>query len=148
MTHWVTTDDVQAFNKHFVHTDLLRDYGLLEAAVLRPQSTAFGEDAYPTLHEKAAALLHSLARNHPFVDGNKRTAWAATAVFYEINGHSIQPGIDPGRVVGLVVDVAEGLTDVPNIAAVLKEWAQPFPTPPEWIEDDEDDTDGGRHHKN
>ena len=39
MTHWVTTDDVQAFNKHFVHTDLLRDYGLLEAAVLRPQST-------------------------------------------------------------------------------------------------------------
>ncbi|WP_155769446.1 Fic family protein [Mycobacterium asiaticum] len=49
--------------------------GLLESAVLRPQATTFGDDAYPTTHEKAAALLHSLTRNHPFVDGNKRTAW-------------------------------------------------------------------------
>jgi death-on-curing protein len=147
MTMWLSTDNVQEFNARFVGQDMLRDFGLLESAVLRPQATTFSEDAYPTLHEKAAALLHSLARNHPFVDGNKRTAWAATAVFYEINGYTISTEVDPGQIVGLVVDVAEGLVDVPNIAAVLKDWAQPFPTPGEWI-DDEDPSDGrGRHHR-
>jgi death-on-curing protein len=102
------------------------------------------EDAYPTLHEKAAALLHSLARNHPFVDGNKRSSWAAVAVFYQINGYVIADMVDPGQVVGLVVDVAEGQLDVPAIAAYLKEWAQPFPTPAEWVDDPDDG--GGRHH--
>jgi death-on-curing protein len=145
MTIWVTTGNVQYFNERFVGPGMLRDFGLLESAVLRPQSTTFSEDAYPTLHEKAAALLHSLARNHPFVDGNKRTAWAATAVLYEINGYSISTLVDPGQIVGLVVDVAEGLLDVPNIAAVLKDWAQPFPIPAEWIDEDPDSR--GRHHR-
>lgn len=144
MPLWLTPDNVQAFNERFVGPDMLRDFGLLESAVLRPQATAFGDDAYPTLHEKSAALLHSLARNHPFVDGNKRTAWAATAVFYEINGYTISWEADPGQIVGLVVDVAEGLQDVLNIAAVLKGWAQPLPGPDGWI-DDEDNR--GRHHK-
>jgi death-on-curing protein len=143
MTNWLTTDDVQSFNKRFVGPDMLREFGLLEGAVMRPQATAFGEDAYPSLHDKAAALLHSLARNHPFVDGNKRTAWAATTVFYQINGHVIRE-IDPGLVVGLVVDVAEGLLDVQAIAATLKQWAVPFPIPTDWVEDD---SPPGRHHK-
>jgi death on curing protein len=143
-TYWLTTDDVQHFNERFVGPDMLRDFGALDAAVMRPQATAFGEDAYPTLHEKAAALLHSLARNHPFVDGNKRSSWAAVAVFYQINGYVIAGMVDPGRVVGLVVDVAEGQLDVPAIAAYLKEWAQPFPTPAEWVDDPDDG--GGRHH--
>src|SRR5260370_32185180 len=108
MTIWLSTDDVQRFNEHFVGPDMLRDFGLLDPAVVRPQATAFGEAASPTLHEKSAALLHSLARNHPFVDGNKRTAWAATAVFYEINGYTISVMVDPGQIVGLVVDIAEG----------------------------------------
>ncbi len=115
-----------------------------EAAVLRPQSTAFGDDAYPSLHEKSGALLHSLARNHPFVDGNKRTAWAATAVFYQLNGHIIVQE-DPGQIVSIVVDVAEGQLDVPNIAATLKVWAIPFPTPAEWIDDDAPSGETGRH---
>ena len=102
----------------------------------------------PTLHEKVAALLHSLARDHPFVDGNKRTAWAAAAVFYQINGHVIGAEVDDGLIVGLVVDVAEGLMDVPAIAAALKEWAQPYPTPAEWIDDDDPTDSGrGRHHR-
>jgi death on curing protein len=132
MTMWVTTDHVQDINKHFVGADMLRDFGLLESAILRPQSTAFGADAYPSLHEKAGALLHSLARNHPFVDGNKRTAWAATWVFYELNGYTLV--VDDGQIVGLVVDVAEGLADVAAIAGKLKEWATPFPTPDEWVD--------------
>lgn len=118
---YLTTNDVAGFNERFVGTDMLRDFGLLESAVLRPQSSAFEGDAYPSIHEKAAALLHGLTRNHPFVDGNKRTAWAATSVFYLLNGYSIP--VDPGLIVGLVVDVAEGLLDVPTIAATLKDWA-------------------------
>ena len=61
-------------NERFVGPDMLRDFGMLDSAVMRPQASAFGDDAYPTIHEKATALLHGLARNHPFVDGNKRTA--------------------------------------------------------------------------
>jgi death-on-curing protein len=136
MTTWLTTDDVRDFNQYFVGPDMLRDLGLLESALLRPQATAFGEDAYPTLHEKAAALLYSLTRNHPFVDGNKRTAWAATAVFYQINGYIIFA--EDGHIVGLVVDVAEGLLDVPFIASVLKDWTKPVPIPDEWIDTADD----------
>lgn len=99
---------------------------------MRPRASAFGDDAYPTLHEKAAALLLGLARNHPFVDGNKRTAWAATSVFYQINGHWLL--VDDSAVVGLVVDVAEGQLDVPNVAATLKSWAYPFPVSDEWMD--------------
>ena len=67
----------------------VRDYGLLEAALARPQATAFGKDAYPSLDAKAAALLHSLARNHALIDGNKRLALAATIAFYGLNGRRL-----------------------------------------------------------
>ena len=99
---------------------VVRDVGLLEAALARPQASAFCEDAYPLLHGKAAALLHSLARNHALVDGNKRLAWAACAVFLGINGHRVHASqVD---VVELVVAVAEGtLQDVEKIAERLQQ---------------------------
>lgn len=101
---------------------IVRDVGLLESAMGRPRTTVFGEDAYPDLHTKAAALLHSLARNHALVDGNKRLAWAAAAVFLGINGHRVSAGND--EVVEFVVAVAAGqLDDVVPIAARLREWA-------------------------
>jgi prophage maintenance system killer protein len=65
------------------------DAGLLEAAAARPQAMAFGADAYPDLHAKAAALVHSLARNHALVDGYKRLALGALAAFYGINGRRL-----------------------------------------------------------
>ena len=100
----------------------VRDVGLLESALGRPRATVFGEDAYPDLHTKAAALLHSLAGNHALVDGNKRLAWAAAAVFLGINGHRVSVGND--EVVELVLAVATGeLDDVVPIAARLREWA-------------------------
>ncbi|ASF12135.1 hypothetical protein NBRGN_023_00150 [Nocardia brasiliensis NBRC 14402] len=68
---------------------IVRDPGLLQAAVFRYRTTVFGEDAYPTVFDKAAALLESLARNHAFVDGNKRTAWTSAVVFLGINGHRV-----------------------------------------------------------
>jgi len=64
----------------------IRDVGLLGSAVARPQTSVFGEDAYPDVHSKAAALLQSIVNNHPLVDGNKRLGWLATAVFLELNG--------------------------------------------------------------
>ncbi len=82
------------------------------------QPDAVGEDAYPALHLKAAALLHSLAGNHALVDGNKRIAWLATYVFLDINGH--RPDATQDEVFELVVAVAAGeLTDVEKIAEVL-----------------------------
>jgi death-on-curing protein len=64
----------------------IRDLGLLGSAAARPQATAFGQDAYPDLLTKAAALLQSIVNNHALVDGNKRLGWLATAVFLELNG--------------------------------------------------------------
>ncbi len=67
----------------------VRDIGGLESAVARPRTTVFGNDAYPTLIEKASAMLHSLILNHPFFDGNKRTAFASVGLFLHLNGISI-----------------------------------------------------------
>ena len=67
----------------------VRDIGLLGSAVARPQTTLGEEDAYPTITEKAAALLQSLVINHALIDGNKRLGWLATAVFLEINNFSV-----------------------------------------------------------
>jgi death-on-curing protein len=96
----------------------VRDYGLLESALARPQASAFGQDAYPGLHEKAAALLHSLARNHALVDGNKRLALAATIAFLGVNG--IRLTLSNDAAYEFVIAVATGdLDDVTGIAAVL-----------------------------
>ncbi|MQA00426.1 MAG: alcohol dehydrogenase [Dehalococcoidia bacterium] len=92
----------------------VRDLGLLESACARPEATAFGTEVYPTLEGKAAALLHSLARNHALVDGNKRLAWLATAVFLDLNGRTM--ALDDASAFRLVMDVAEGLLDVDDIA--------------------------------
>lgn len=96
----------------------VRDLGLLDAAVARPRSSAFGEDAYPTLKLKAAALLHSIVTNHALVDGNKRLGWLATNVFLEINGEPIELGDDDAF--QLVLGTAEGSLDVEIIADRLK----------------------------
>ena len=102
------------------HPAEVRDYGLLESAIGRPQATVFGEDAYPTIDGKAAALLHSIACNHPLIDGNKRLALAAALLFYEMNGVRIRPTPDA---FDLMVEVASGqLRDIGAIADRLAAW--------------------------
>jgi death-on-curing protein len=102
----------------------VRDVGLLESAVARPQATAFGADAYPDLDGKAAALLHSLARNHALVDGNKRLALAALIAFYGVNGHRLTLTNDDAY--DLVIDVATGhLDSVAEIAGRLRSATEP-----------------------
>jgi death-on-curing protein len=106
VTDYLTLDDVlAAAEAHLGRPADVGDYGLLESAIARPQSTVFGEDAYPTLHEKAAALLQSLATNHALIDGNKRTGFVATALFYEFNGRSI-PADAEDELFDLVIAVA------------------------------------------
>ena len=95
----------------------VRDVGLLDAAVARPRSSAFGADAYPSLGLKAAALLHSLVRNHALADGNKRLGWLATVVFLDLNGQPVN--LDHDAAFKLVVAVAEGRLDVEGIAEHL-----------------------------
>jgi death-on-curing protein len=96
----------------------IRDPGLLATALARPRASAVGRDAYPTLDEKAAALLHSLARNHALVDGNKRLALAALIAFYGLNGQRLTLTNDEAY--DLVISVAVGTLDsVHEIAKVL-----------------------------
>ncbi|MDA8035198.1 MAG: type II toxin-antitoxin system death-on-curing family toxin [Actinomycetota bacterium] len=92
----------------------VRDVGLLESALARPRASAFGEDVYATIDLKAAALLHSLARNHALVDGNKRLAWLAVVVFLDLNGCEV--ALRDDEAFDLVVDVARGAIDARAIA--------------------------------
>jgi death-on-curing protein len=96
----------------------IRDVGLLDSAVNRPRSSAFGEDAYPTLDLKAAALLHSMTKNHALLDGNKRLAWLSTVVFSDLNGFA--PQLSDEEAFQLVWDVASTDIDVPTIADRLR----------------------------
>jgi death on curing protein len=96
---------------------VVRDRGLLASAAARPRTTVLGQDAYPTVAEKAAALMHSLARNDALVDGNKRLAWAATRVFCLLNGRDIHFPVDEAE--ARVVAAARGDVDVASIAASI-----------------------------
>jgi death-on-curing protein len=97
----------------------LRDAGLLEAAAARPQASAFGTDAYVSIHEKAAALLHSVVRNHALVDGNKRLGLAAVIATHGLNGWRLTMTNDEAY--EFVMAIASGaLDDVTLIAQRLE----------------------------
>ena len=97
---------------------MVRDIGLLESALARPRASAFGEDAYPDLWAKAAALLESLARNHALIDGNKRLSWVATRYFLAVNDHDLV-AVPATEINAFVRSVAQGEPDLPVIAAWL-----------------------------
>lgn len=101
----------------------VRDHGLLEAASARPRTTVFGEDAYPGTLDKAAAMLHSLCKNHALVDGNKRLAWLAADVFLRVNEIVVE--LPDDEVFDLVMRVADGRADVAEIAEVLERGIAP-----------------------
>jgi death on curing protein len=97
----------------------LRDVGLLGSAVARPQTTVSGQDAYPTISLKAAALLQSIVNNHALVDGNKRLGWLATAVFLELNEASVANATNDD-VYDLVITVASTKESIEDIATRLE----------------------------
>ncbi|MFB6840000.1 type II toxin-antitoxin system death-on-curing family toxin [Streptomyces sp. NPDC056361] len=123
---YLSGEDVLIIAEHAVDDQkiVVRDAGLLDSAVHRPSAAMFGEEAYPDLMGKAAALLQSLAVNHPFVDGNKRTAWLSCVTFLAMNGVQLRPDIDAAE--RLVIAVATGETDeVEVIAEGLRELIVP-----------------------
>ena len=97
----------------------IRDMGLLGSAAARPQTTVFGEDAYPDIWTKAAALLQSVVKNHPLIDGNKRLGWLSTAVFLELNGIAVH-GASNNHVYEIVLDIAAGARTIEEIAEGLR----------------------------
>lgn len=102
----------------------VRDIGLLEAAAARPRATAFGQDAYLTLHEKTAALVHSVVTNHALVDGNTRLGLASAIAFLGINGWRLTLSEDEAY--DLIIAIASGeLTEVADIADRLARGSQP-----------------------
>ncbi len=99
----------------FIHSRLIdetggshgvRDLGLLTSAVSRPQTTFGGKDLYPDIFHKAAALMESLIKNHPFIDGNKRTAITSTGIFIQRNGYSLE--VTQDTLEGFTLKVATG----------------------------------------
>ena len=115
MTTFLTVEDLLEIASGVLAEVAVRDLGLLDSAAARPRASVFGSDAYETFDEKAAALLHSLARNHPLVDGNKRLAWAATRVFCLLNGSDLTyESVDSAE--SFVLAVAAGEMEVPEIA--------------------------------
>jgi death-on-curing protein len=102
----------------------VRDLGLLESAAARPQASAFGADAYPTILEKVAALIHSIARNHALVDGNMRLALAGGIAFLGVNGLRLSMSNDEAY--DLIIVVATGeLDEVPAIEKALGRRTEP-----------------------
>ena len=120
-TRLLTTEDLVAIATRIGRGDpQVRDLGLLESAAARPGTSVFGDDAYPDIETKAAALLESLVRNHALIDGNKRLGWLALVLFLALSGHRID--VDDDEAYDLVIGVAEGRHDVASIVGVLRGW--------------------------
>jgi death-on-curing protein len=125
VTAYLAIDDaLQVLGRYGFHT---RDVGLLASALARPATVVAGSDAYPTLHMKAAALLESVLRNHPLIDGNKRTGWTLMVLFLWINDLRVE--MDANTAFDLVVGVAEGRHDLDAAAAVIAASVRPLTRP-------------------
>jgi death-on-curing protein len=121
---YLTLEELLTIASRVIDSEVaLRDPGLLEAAAARPRTSVFGEDAYPDVHSKSAALLLSICSNHALVDGNKRLALAATIVMLGVNGWELTMSNDDAY--ELVIAVAEGrMREVGEVAAVLMQGSQ------------------------
>lgn len=124
MIDYLTLEDLLEVARRVVDGEVrIRDAGLLASAVARPQSSVFGQDAYPGVWEKAAALLESLGRNHALFDGNKRLAWTATWLFLGINGHPLGEPLDEDAAEQFVIEVVTGKLELGQIASGLVKFA-------------------------
>jgi death-on-curing protein len=124
VTRFVRVADLLALAEATLgHPPEVRDLGLLDSAVARPRAAFAGVEAYPSLHLKAAALLESLARNHAFVDGDKRAAFAALLFFYDLNDMRLTLTRD--EAFDLVLGVVVHELDIEKAAALLAERTAP-----------------------
>ena len=116
---YLDVEDLMDLATRLLGACLIRDAGLLGSAAARPRTMVFGEDAYPDLWTKAAALLQSIVKSHPLVDGNKRLGWLATATFLELNGIPASAALNDDVYV-LVMDLAAGDQGIEQIATGLQ----------------------------
>ncbi|MWA03970.1 type II toxin-antitoxin system death-on-curing family toxin [Actinomadura sp. LD22] len=126
MTDYLSAEDLIEINSAVLGgMPAVRDAGLVSSSAMRPATVTFGTEAYPTLEEKAAALLHSVICNHAFVDGNKRTAWTAARVMLALNG--MRPDLGDDEAFDLVVRIATSCSEieVKEIAVALNVVARP-----------------------
>lgn len=119
---YLTLDDLLALAAD-LGVSKVRDLGLLDAAAHRPQSSLMGQDAYPSVHEKAAVLLESIVRNHPLIDGNKRLGWMAVFVFYGLN--DVDLDAPENDAYDLVIATATGAIAYADVGARLSGWVRP-----------------------
>lgn len=121
MTAYLDIEDaLQVVDRYGFH---IRDVGLLASALARPATTVLGTDAYPDLALKAAALLESVARFHPLIDGNKRTAWTLMVLLHWVNGY--KHGFTTDEAFTLVVGVASGTIELRDSAAEISQHLVP-----------------------
>jgi death-on-curing protein len=121
VTEYLTADDLIEINAAVLGgSAAVRDAGLVSSSAMRPMTVAFGVEAYTTLEEKAAALLHSVICNHAFVDGNKRTGWTAARVMLALGGK--RPSLTDDEAFDLVIRIATSCSEieVKEIATALR----------------------------
>jgi death-on-curing protein len=102
----------------------VRDLGLLDSALVRAQTRLYGQDAYPTLQLKAAAMVHSVINNHPMVDGNKRSAWVILNFFLVLNNRQLRSSQD--NAYEFIMSIAEKRIELEDIAAWLEDHMIPL----------------------
>jgi len=124
MTRFLTEQEVVMLNMHLIQTGSpdeqmgVKFPNLLDSAIHRPQQSAFGEDAYPTIFTKATALFESLAQNHAFHNANKRTAFSALYYFLKYNGYMLK--MDPKKAEDFVVDVVKHKYTLEQIVKIIE----------------------------
>lgn len=124
MTDFPSTDEVLIAAEYACgFRPLVRDPGLFESSLMRPAATVFGTDAYPSVWDKAAALLHSLVTTQSLADGNKRTGWAACWLLLGLNGYRVSTDLDVDAAEQFVVAIAGNQLTWDQIAARLPEFA-------------------------
>lgn len=122
MTHYLDVEDLMALVDD-LGVGPVRDAGLLDSAAHRPSSWILGQESYEGLDLKAAVLLHAIVANQSLVDGNNRLGWLAVAVFYQINGVTLDAPDEPAY--DLVISVADSSGDRSTVATSLAEWTRP-----------------------
>lgn len=119
MTEYVTLEDLLVLTRD-LGVGPVRDLGLLDSAAHRPTTSLYGEEAYPSIDDKAAVLLESIVHNHALIDGNKRLGWLSLVVFYGLNGTDLD--VPDDEAYDLVIAVASGQRPYADIAIALRSW--------------------------
>jgi len=117
---YLSLEEVIEIGEALIPDFRIRDIGLLESAVNRPATVIYGQEAYPSIEGKIAALMHSLAANHALIDGNKRLTWSSGRLFAILNNLDFYVGIDEAE--GVIISLASGELDAKSLAPIIGKW--------------------------